>query len=54
MLGVLFSNMVFMITMTDIYGLRCLFMNAVMVVEYIKEHAMNDIFKLPELSIQQI
>ena len=54
MLGVLFSNMVFMITMTGIYGLRCLFMKSVMVVAYIKEHAMNDIFKLPELSIQQI
>ena len=29
-------------------------MEALKWVEYIKEHAMNDIFKLPELSIQQI
>ena len=46
--------MVFMIAMTDVYGLRCLFMKALKWVEYIKEHAMNDIFELPNVSIQQI
>ena len=40
--------------MTDVYWLRCLLMKGLKWVENIIQHAMNDIFKIPELSIQQI